>query len=1236
MAVDHRTKRHSELFKGLDKRSSDIRRTSQYATDLKNCSIRLSGALNKRKGFHINTRQEDTSHGVTSFSDRNADDGSITEKLLMANKNVNILNEYDFTVGFNHPTETTEHAMTLDIITKKFTYSIYNINTDTYMYGPTDLGDGLQDQDKTITDLVTEINKVRVPVLKATSVAGLGGSTGNYYSTRLYVSEYIKEHSNSAVATDTIQQQWMSYIHKAANANVASDFTTIPASSLEGYTGVDSEGNPTFDQNNSFKYFPISSEAYPLLYHTYLTQSEINRMLIKPDDSIPLVAQHEDTTGFAYMPAGKLQPLNENNAHIFIRVAIDSQTNNPILVDAFNNSQLVPAGYSVNHNNGAGLTNLVFNEFYSLTASYAGPSTSKAALIDVLPATTVNPSHTVQAKEWDVLGIPLLDKEISTINTNIAEATTTASRNIPVFTAYDKDNSANVLGDSVNLENVSFAELNNVMYISNGYDDMLKYDGDKLYKPGLPEFKPEWIKKIVDKDDSDIYYYDNTGDDNPITSTLEIGSNKFRYNYKFRFSYEDAKGNLITGQASDPIEFNSVYSSFRANEYTVSVTNSAGGTGEVSLGIVKQVMDSDAKKLSSITGYTFYSSTTNYPARHKFDIPSEETGFFTVGTKFAVKYADNSYSTTFTVTTIGTDYVWTTADPATTLTISTADDELWKPDTSPGDVVTNIEDSNPKHKLFFNQEAIESILKPVNTVGFDVESEFASNYTQERKGENGETVSIEPTGKKIQIEIFRTKMYNPGGNSLEVAGQYYYVGSIGYDGNQAYNVTTPDTEFSFDDTKADEIGKKTYSLVNETGNGDYQGFEYAYGITGSASLALNPFLIYTDSIKRHDPPPRGKYIRAFKNVLLISGQIDNVNNIQYSLATNFATGEIGSEYFPKDDNGIVIQSDFGDSITGIAGLRDLLYVFHRNSVHVIGGNLSEPVGIPYAVDLLTKEGGAGCQSHNSIIEFQNSLVFLSGKGIYSIDATNSINELSANIKPLFDDNTLSKNRAIAYNWVDKNNLIFSIPIESKTTDNIITTSSNLVVVYDYFNQAWLQWDNLDFSGGVQQYKDNVYFMSRKSDKSTLHTFSNTKTSFDYTDHTNPINFTYETNWESLDNPTVFKKFLRIKLFSFDGEGTFENPEGFELTASLQTNYIESDVGEILFNFKEFTGGGWGYFKWGTDRWGNEQSSTLKSKLLRNKAKCLKIRFNNDSLNENILLTSYELEIAAPFRTEIKE
>ena len=85
-------------------------------------------------------------------------------------------------------------------------------------------------------------------------------------------------------------------------------------------------------------------------------------------------------------------------------------------------------------------------------------------------------------------------------------------------------------------------------------------------------------------------------------------------------------------------------------------------------------------------------------------------------------------------------------------------------------------------------------------------------------------------------------------------------------------------------------------------------------------------------------------------------------------------------------------------------------------------------------------------------------------------------ELSAIINPVFKDKQLVKKRAITFNWTDKNILVMIIPKEEVVSSSIYTKSDSLIVVYDYFRGAWLQWDSVDFSAGITM-SDDIIFSS---------------------------------------------------------------------------------------------------------------------------------------------------------------
>lgn len=821
--------------------------------------------------------------------------------------------------------------------------------------------------------------------------------------------------------------------------------------------------------------------------------------------------------------------------------------NNDALVVSY---RITLEGASSALNNTVGSVELV--DYHDLTASFTNTELDgyRAALLTAVKDVKINNllsgGTNLKAKDWEDID----NGDTSTINT--FDWKVNSSDTDRVFSSQD-------------VENATFAQLNNVLYISNGYDYLMKYDGQRVYRAGLP---------ALDNDTATEYF-----ECNPQSSNDHIHSNPASedktFEYRFVLEYTDAIGNIISSQPSKPI--------------------------------IKRV-------------------------------PS--------GNNVAI--------------------IW---DYQTDLNPFLAGRDL-----------TGVFDST--HPLHGNLEDLNSGSRPTAL-------SLADNLKKYREE------------KRLRVKIYRSLGYNQGSIDDQVVGQYYQIADVPYD------------EDSFTDRSVDPED------------------------TVVTDFDINTLLAYAEPVKRQDPPPKGRYITGFKNCLVSAGNIANVNNVQYSLPKNTSTGEIGSEYFPEDDNAIVVDSLFGDRVNAIAPLRDLLYIFHKNSIHVLGGNINL-LELP-VVDLLTKEGGVGCLSQGSIQEFRNQLIFLSEEGVYTIDSSNAISELSAPIKPFFDDLDLKVKRSVSYNWVRENLMIINIPKEktSVTLDTIqnisisqnstqtdaptlltranttfkifatdflasangkdasfeITTDANgdillenisvefpgeaftanetiyidddflggfagagitlnvdsvinrdssvytsgeeesLIIVYDYFKNAWLKWTNVDITGGVALYDEKVTFLSRTRNGSYLKIMSESDTTYDYADHNDAIDFRYETNWESLNEPTIPKKFLRLKLYSFDTDGSFESP-GFSVNVFIQKNYVPFDLGSFVMDFGQTLG--WGEEPWGEFKWGSNALNFLKSKLAPGKTKSLKLSFQNNTLNENVLITNYEMEIAAPYGMEIKD
>ena len=119
----HRLLRGWGDFKGLDKRTSDLTRSIEYATDMKNATYRDSGAINKRKGFHKHIlTEEEGSYGMYTYKNV-SDTGAVTDELLMVDTELRKL--IDTSIDFRYSgSETMWYSMVLDEDTGTFKFKV--------------------------------------------------------------------------------------------------------------------------------------------------------------------------------------------------------------------------------------------------------------------------------------------------------------------------------------------------------------------------------------------------------------------------------------------------------------------------------------------------------------------------------------------------------------------------------------------------------------------------------------------------------------------------------------------------------------------------------------------------------------------------------------------------------------------------------------------------------------------------------------------------------------------------------------------------------------------------------------------------------------------------------------------------------------------------------------------------------------------------------------------------------
>lgn len=367
------------------------------------------------------------------------------------------------------------------------------------------------------------------------------------------------------------------------------------------------------------------------------------------------------------------------------------------------------------------------------------------------------------------------------------------------------------------------------------------------------------------------------------------------------------------------------------------------------------------------------------------------------------------------------------------------------------------------------------------------------------------------------------------------------------------------------------------------------------------------------------------YIDIFRDQIVLTGSRDNVDKVLFEdLVDTDAYYEL---------NSFVTESRDGGANSGIKSLDNTLYVFKSNTIFVVTGELD---GLKFQVDTLSDEG-IGCLSNKSLIEFDRRVWFLGKKGIYSVGG-NSLKEESASITALFQKELrkVTTLRAFSIKWIEEDILMINLP-ERIVGNRFKNTSRTLV--YHSKTGNWSIFNNHNFANGVDNFEFKLWFnsdsiASNGDIEQEINTSLHTNSRLDYADNEQPIEWRYASNWESFGEPSMPKKYVRVKLYSLDTplQNYEETQFSIELTTQHEYEYETISSATIAFNEEV---GGWGVDAWGFFGWGHVRSRTAQTRLQPKKTKAIRLVLSNSTLYENILLTGYEYEVAIEHPRDIK-
>ena len=408
-------------------------------------------------------------------------------------------------------------------------------------------------------------------------------------------------------------------------------------------------------------------------------------------------------------------------------------------------------------------------------------------------------------------------------------------------------------------------------------------------------------------------------------------------------------------------------------------------------------------------------------------------------------------------------------------------------------------------------------------------------------------------------------------------------------------------------------------------------------IDTTADASLGGQLV--EPLTDRSPPPKGNYISAFRNQMIIAGDPENPNTVYYSDVD-------GPEYFPDDSNSFVVQSESGSKINGIAPNNEVFAVFQDRGIHVLSGDIAEN---NIRVDQISND--IGCVAHATIVEVRGSLYFLDDTGPRKMiggqvpsalgKAVDDDFGFSSRIDPAFEQrgiiSTAQKfvtKRTIGFNDRSGEKYWLFVPAETTTGGDVHPNSNSIIYAYDYSRDAWLKWDTLNFAGGIVDNGDEIYMSERRyssfnsSVDNILYRQHTLDDAWSFQDNNAEIVWNYKAQWEFLGDPSVLKRFLRARVFSLESENFSEKI----VTVKTETDFLQ----DTKSNFSiDFTTSGYGSSAYGTTPYGDPEEGAIRRRLLPGRARSMRVVFESSMDQQNTIISGWELEIALPFAPEFK-
>jgi hypothetical protein len=807
-----------------------------------------------------------------------------------------------------------------------------------------------------------------------------------------------------------------------------------------------------------------------------------------------------------------------------------------------------------------------------------------------------------------------------------------------------------VYQNSPEMENASMAVYDDIIYIANGWDYPQKYDGQNVYRAGMPQgVRPVSIT------------------DNATFTSKPLLVNE-KYQYLITYEQIDNRGHIVEGEISSITDYTVAAATAASNVEVANLTSSPT--------IAKSANNWNTNgALCSGGAATVYGPDIN---GYYYDLVSLTAGFTLkrgdsayYGDLQAAVFPAGAQASKFTLTVnsghaiVPGDFIYffdsvtnleihrrVIATDTTTITID-------------GNPVTVNGSVYPKvlcykvSEVFGNVAIVNGNQSAVNTItvdaghtiqALDIVQFIDENNDMQRRNVasvTGTTIVIDgiPVGVSNDILIYSENLRTNAVNlrRLNSAAAVLSTGT-GLAPFNIPNVISNNLRINIYRTLQNQVFGQNDTgifLVASLPNNSIGGGTQIY-IDGLIDAELQGRSLVDQNPNINEiptPPPISKYLRAFGNQLFYAGgERGNAANSDFVFFSN----GLAPEVVPLATNFFSVPN-VDDDITGIGVSGSTLITTKNHSLWSATGNF-----LTGDIQVVQVAPGTniGCVAHATIASIGTLMYFTHTNGVYALsenqlyptDAFANPVPISLPIDVIFrETNYLPQNqyvfkRAVAINYTKDNQYLLFLPCEDVQSTIRTANANSIILCYDYMKKNWFTWTNMNAAGGMVVIDDNLYFQERRTssvdgNSANLYKQHRFYRLVDHADHAGAQFCEWLSSWEDLGQPEVRKKFCRCVLLMDRVSELlqYNNPQMVFSTYLNRIPNLQSTISTIT-QTDNIRNASWSYAPWGWNYWSGYQDSFVTVNLKQGTvAKSIQVGFTIQGINMDIRLAGFQLE-----------